>query len=55
MISEGRQLLFAADRPIPSRTKDLLGRSDFAVSLAQAIRGWTGKDSLVVALYGPWV
>lgn len=45
---------FAADRPITSRKEDLLGRSDFTKSLASAIKGWTGKDSLVIALYGPW-
>jgi predicted KAP-like P-loop ATPase len=45
---------FSADRPISSAQEDLLGRSSFAESLASAIGGWKGKDSLVVALYGPW-
>ena len=45
---------FSSDRPITSTTEDLLGRSDFAESLASAIKGWTGNDSLVIALYGPW-
>lgn len=45
---------FSADRPIASRTDDLLGRVPFAESLARAINHWRGKDSLVVALYGPW-
>jgi len=45
---------FSADRPITSRKEDLLGRSDFTESLASAIKGWTGNDSLVIALYGPW-
>lgn len=45
---------FTADRPIQSRRQDLLGRAGFAESLASAIKGWKGNDSLVVALYGPW-
>jgi predicted KAP-like P-loop ATPase len=45
---------FSADRPITSRSADLLGRGAFAESLASAIRGWKGLDSLVIALYGPW-
>jgi len=45
---------FSADRPIRSKSEDLLGRSTFAESLAAVVEGWTGNDSLVVALYGPW-
>lgn len=45
---------FSADRPITSCANDLLGRCNFANSIAAAIRGWTGSDSLVVALFGPW-
>ena len=45
---------FSADRPIISREQDLLGRKSFAESVATAIQGWHGDDSLVVALYGPW-
>jgi len=45
---------FSADRPITSCANDLLGRCNFAKSIAAAIRGWTGSDSLVVALFGPW-
>lgn len=45
---------FSTDRPISSRTEDLLGRSDFANSIASAVKGWRGNDSLVIALYGPW-
>jgi hypothetical protein len=44
---------FSADRPIRSKSEDLLGRSAFAESLAAVVEGWTGNDSLVVALYGP--
>jgi len=45
---------FSADRPIGSKDEDLLGRAPFAENLAKAIEGWRGKDSLVIALYGPW-
>jgi predicted KAP-like P-loop ATPase len=45
---------FSADRPISTRSEDLLGRRTFAESLASAIKGWKGNDSLVIALYGAW-
>lgn len=45
---------FSADRPIGSREEDLLGRASFADSLASAIKGWKGNESLVIALYGLW-
>ncbi len=45
---------FSADRPITQTDEDLLGRDGFAKSLAAAIKGWQNKDSLVIALYGPW-
>ncbi|MBW2019345.1 MAG: hypothetical protein JRI65_04925 [Deltaproteobacteria bacterium] len=45
---------FSSDRPIKFLKDDLLGRKEFAESIARAIKSWRGKDSLVVALYGPW-
>jgi predicted KAP-like P-loop ATPase len=45
---------FSADRPITSCSEDLLGRSGFAKSIAASIKGWTGNDSLVIALYSSW-
>ena len=45
---------FSADRPISYSTEDLLGRLPFAKSMAEAIKGWQEKDSLVIALYGQW-
>jgi predicted KAP-like P-loop ATPase len=45
---------FSSDRPITSANQDLLGRSNFADYLSAAIRSWRGKESLVIALYGPW-
>lgn len=54
MTSNGPPIPFSADRPIRSKSEDLLGRSAFAESLAGVVKGWTGNDSLVIALYGPW-
>jgi len=44
----------SADRPITSLKEDVLGRGDYAISLASAIQNWKGTDSLVLGLYGPW-
>src|SRR6266498_1098612 len=46
--------LFSADRTILNRSDDKLGRRHFAEAVASAIEGWRGRDSLVIALYGPW-
>ncbi len=43
-----------ADRPIASIKDDALGRTDFALTIARALRGWQGKESLVMAVCGPW-
>ena len=51
---EAKEYPFSADRPINSGSDDLLGRAKFAASLGKAIKSWKGKDSLVLALYGPW-
>jgi predicted KAP-like P-loop ATPase len=45
---------FSSDRPIATREEDLLGRANFSEALATAIKSWREKDSLVIALYGPW-
>jgi predicted KAP-like P-loop ATPase len=52
--SQDKKHQFSADRPIGTIEEDLLGRAPFAGSLASAIKGWRGNESLVVALYGPW-
>ncbi len=44
----------SADKPIETREEDALGRRVFSEALANAIRGWSGRDSLVIALYGSW-
>lgn len=46
--------LFSADRPISSHQEDALGRGPFAAALAAAVASWTHRDSLVLALTGPW-
>lgn len=54
MDSDAQKRFLSADRPIVDRSEDKLGRKAFAESIALAIRGWKGRDSLVIALYGPW-
>jgi Cdc6-like AAA superfamily ATPase len=43
-----------ADKPISTRQEDVLGRRGFSEALAHAIQEWSGKESLVLALYGAW-
>lgn len=45
---------FSADRPIVSASEDKLGRTRFAQAIAEAVSGWTGRDSLVIGVCGPW-
>lgn len=42
------------DRAITSSTQDVLGRAAFARAIANAVTGWRGRDSLVMAVQGPW-
>ncbi len=44
----------SADLPITSREEDKLNRHKFAESLAQVIRSWRDKPSLVIGLFGDW-
>jgi predicted KAP-like P-loop ATPase len=44
----------SADKPIETRQEDVLDRRGFSEALADAIRGWSGQESLVLALYGAW-
>jgi len=53
-VKDEGEHIFSADQPITSRDQDLLGRRDFSESIAKAIQGWTGEESLVIGLYGPW-
>jgi len=43
-----------SERPINNIAEDQLGRKDFAEAVAKVISGWTGRDSLVLAIFGPW-
>jgi predicted KAP-like P-loop ATPase len=45
---------FSADRPISHRVEDKLARRAFADAIAAALRGWRGRDSLIIALHGAW-
>lgn len=46
--------MFLTDRPIKSQDEDILGRGDFAKSLADAIIKYNSVESLVIGLYGGW-
>ena len=46
--------LLSSDRPIEEPSADILHRADFARNIARIFREWKGRDSLVIALYGPW-
>src|ERR1700720_3119452 len=45
---------FSSERPIRSIAQDELGRAGFARAVAKGIAQWAGRDSLVLAIYGPW-
>lgn len=45
---------FNADKPIEKLSDDKLGRSAFAKHLGKAIGEYSGKDGLVIGLYGKW-
>lgn len=45
---------FSSERPIATLAEDELGRSDFAKGIAKVVGERTGRDSLVIAIYGPW-
>jgi len=44
----------SADEPIEAVDQDRLNRKDFSRQLAKAIAGWTGRQSLTIALTGVW-
>ncbi len=51
---ETRHSGFTAEAPIKSVKDDLLGRKDFAGSIATVLRRWSADHSLVIALRGHW-
>jgi hypothetical protein len=44
----------SADLPIKSREQDKLNRGGFAEALANIIKSWRDKPSLVIGLFGDW-
>ncbi|MHB8104600.1 MAG: KAP family P-loop NTPase fold protein, partial [Dehalococcoidales bacterium] len=46
--------MFNSDKPIKSKTEDILRRSQFAEALGQSIINYKAKDSLVIGLFGEW-
>ncbi len=46
--------MFRPDRPIKSKTEDILDRSSFAQAMGQAILDYKETDSLVLGLFGEW-
>lgn len=46
--------IFNPVRPISNLEDDLLGRRGFAEAISKSLLGWTGKDSLVLAICGRW-
>ena len=42
------------DRPCTAPENDLFGYAPFADNLAKTICRYSGKDGLVLAIYGPW-
>lgn len=55
-MPEGRTIgsHISADLPIKFREQDRLNRSGFAEALANIIRSWRDKPSLVIGLFGDW-
>ncbi|WP_448946988.1 KAP family P-loop NTPase fold protein [Lachnoanaerobaculum sp.] len=45
---------YNSDRPIETVNQDLLGRSTFSKKLAEAIYKYSGRDGLVIGLFGKW-
>lgn len=45
---------FSPEGPIQRIEDDALGREPFVRSIESAIRGWKDKESLVIAITGPW-
>lgn len=46
--------MYNADKPIKSSSEDLLGRSEFARKLAEAIIKLSSTDTFIAGLYGEW-
>lgn len=53
-FNKGKIMDYNSDRPIETVDQDLLGRSTFSKQLAEAIYKYSGKDGLVIGLFGKW-
>lgn len=53
-VFDSKNVQFASDTAIRSSAEDLLGRKDFAASLADAIAQSSSDHTIVVALNGDW-
>lgn len=45
---------YSTDRPIETGEQDLLGRASFSKQLGKAMYEYSGKDGLVIGLFGKW-
>lgn len=46
--------MFIPDTPITAVNEDKLGRTKFAIRLAETLSNWQRHESIVIGLYGPW-
>ncbi len=46
--------MFLSDQPITKSSQDIIGRKDFAFSLAETIYSYHSTDTLVLGLFGNW-
>jgi predicted KAP-like P-loop ATPase len=53
-MREHRENSVSSERPITTLAEDELGRTGFAEAVSKIIGQWGGRDSLVIAIYGPW-
>ena len=53
-FNKGKIMDYNSDRPIETVNQDLLGRSTFSKQLAEAIYKYSGRDGLVIGLFGKW-
>lgn len=47
-------MIIRSDNPIVSQSEDKLVRAQFAENLAKAILSWDKKESICLAIHGPW-
>ena len=47
-------MIIRNDQAIKSQGEDLLGRAKFAENIAKSVLAWRSKESICMALHGPW-